>query len=134
MKKMRWGWILLGGVLGEITTIVLITVMRLLSGQSMRDVNAQFSVTSQIIFMVGVFTSLFVFAWWVARKALTRPILHGVLVGVAAVLTYELMTIRLHVPVNWQYVVIDGLKLVGGAVGGWLAATRRHAQDTVVMA
>ena len=56
-----------------------------------------------------------------------RPVVHGLLVGVVAVLTYELMTIRLQVPVTWSYVVIHALKLVGGSAGGWVAAQRSHA-------
>lgn len=124
MKNMRWGWVVLGGVLGEITTIVLITLLRLVSGQSLRGA---FLAT----FIVGVFASLFLFAWWVARKAPARPVVHGLLVGVVAVLTYELMTIRVQVPVTWSYVVIHALKLVGGSAGGWVAAQRSHAQGAL---
>ena len=119
--------------MGEFATIVLITVMRLLSGQSVSGAGAQFSVASLIIFMIGVFTSLLIFAWWVARKARTRPILHGLLVGIVAVLTYELMTIRLDVPVTWAYIAIHALKLVGGAVGGWVAEQRRYGSDAFAM-
>ena len=95
MKNVRWGWVLLEGVLGEFSTIVLITVLRLMHGEGMR---APLSAFGQTAFPVGVFASLLLCGWWVARKALAWPIVHGLLVGTVAVLTYELLTIRLQVP------------------------------------
>ena len=130
MKKVRWSWVLLGGILGEISTIVLIMVLRLMQGQGWQ---AQLSGFSLAAFFVGVFASLLLFGWWVARKAPAWPIVHGLLVGIVAIVTYELMTIRLSVPRTWQYFVIHALKIVGAAVGGWLTATRRHLRDTVAV-
>lgn len=124
MKELRWGWVVLGGFLGELATLALIMVLRLMHGYSVRAYDAQLSTVGRTTFPVGVFASLLVFSWWVARKAPARPIAHGLLVGVVAVLVYELLTIGIPVPVTWSYVGVHALKLLGGVAGGWIAARR----------
>ena len=121
MKRMRWWWILLGGALAQLASIALIMLLRLAAGQP-RDV--QLSGVPRSAFLVGAFALLLFFAWWVARKATNRPILHGLLVGVVAILTYELLTIGLPIPVTWSYLFVHALQLLGGLTGGYMAARR----------
>jgi hypothetical protein len=127
MKDVRWGWVVLGGFLGEIATLALIMGLRLMHGYSVRAYDAQLSILGRATFLVGVFAILLLFGWWVARKAPALPIAHGLLVGIVAVLVYELLTIRIPVPVTWSYVAVHALKLLGGVAGGWIVARRRHA-------
>jgi hypothetical protein len=66
----------------------------------------------------------FGFGAWVASKASGKYVLHGVLVGVVAAILY--------LPAFMQdqpliYMIANGLKLVGGAAGGLLIASRRRA-------
>ena len=133
MKGVRWGWVVLGGFLGEVATIVLIMVLRLLHGFSVRAYDAQLSALGRTTFLVGVFAFLLLVGWWVAGKAPARPIAHGLLAGIVAVLTYELLTIRVPVPVTWSYLAVHALKLLGGVTGGWVAAKRRHGLHSVAM-
>jgi hypothetical protein len=121
---MRWWWILLGAFLAESVTVVLIMLLRLAYGQAAFVSSAQLPAFGRYAFLAGVFGSLLFFAFWVARKAITRPIVHGLLVGVAAVLIYELLTFGLPIPTTWYYFFVHGLKLLGGAAGGYLGARR----------
>ena len=123
MKSMRWGWILLGGFLAVFATVALIMLLRLAYGQAGAS-SAQLPALGRYAFLAGVFASLFVSAWWVARKANSRPIVHGLLVGVAAVLIYELLTLGLPIPKTWYHFFVHGLELLAAVAGGYLAARR----------
>jgi hypothetical protein len=121
MKKIRWGWVVLAGFLGEAATIALIMLLRVMHGHSVRAYDAQLSVAGRITFLVGVFALLLQSARWVARQAGARPLVHGLLVGMVAVLTYELVTIGIPVPLTFSNFAVHALKLLGGAAGGWAA-------------
>lgn len=133
MKDLRWGGVVLGGFLGEVATLALIMVLRVMHGYSVRAFDAQLSIVGRATFLVGVFAVLLLFGWGVARKARAQPVAHGLLVGIVAVLVYELLTIRIPVPVTWSYVAVHALKLLGGAAGGWIAARRLRALNRPTM-
>jgi hypothetical protein len=63
----------------------------------------------------------FVFAWWAARKAGSRFIAHGVLVGVAAVLLSAGFIAAADPADRLMYVVSYVLRIVGGYAGGRVA-------------
>jgi hypothetical protein len=130
MKNVRWVLVVLGGFLGEVATLALIMALRLMHGYSVRAYDAPLSTVGRATFLVGVFAVLLLFGWWVARKAPVKPVAHGLLVGIVAVLVYELLTIRIPVPVTWSYVTVHALKLLGGLAGGWIAARRRQVLST----
>jgi len=121
---MRWWWILLGGFLAELVTVVLLMLLRLAYGVPASTSSAQLPALGRYAFLAGVVASLLFFASWVARKATTRPIVHGLLVGIAAVLIYELLTLGLPIPMTWYYFLVHGLKLLGAVAGGYLVARR----------
>jgi hypothetical protein len=112
MKNIRWGWVLLGGVLTEIAVIVIITPFGLLLGQEKLDFVAP----------PASFVGALVVAFWIARKAPQRELLHGTLVGVVAMLLYAWVVVAQGFA--FAYVASSVLKVVGGAVGGFLAARR----------
>jgi putative membrane protein (TIGR04086 family) len=62
----------------------------------------------------------FVFGFWVARRAGSRFVLHGTLVGVVAALIYIGLTVGQTLPI--AYVVSHFLKVLGGMTGGFAAA------------
>jgi hypothetical protein len=72
---------------------------------------------------VGSLVLCFLFAIWVGRGVESRFVLHGVLVGVVAMLIYLALT-RLQ-PEPFAYVIAHALKLLGGAGGGLVAGRRR---------
>lgn len=62
---------------------------------------------------------------WVS--ILVAGVLHGALVGAAAVLIYEILAFGQPVPRTWPYFLAHALKIGGGAAGGWIAARRARA-------
>jgi putative membrane protein (TIGR04086 family) len=115
MKNFRWGWILLGGFLAELAIFVIAIPLSLLLGQE----SLLYSAPS------ASFAAAFAFGLWVARKAGQRQVLHGALVGVAAMLIYIGMS--LGQPEPFAYVVAHVLKVLGGAAGGFIALKRAGA-------
>jgi hypothetical protein len=74
----------------------------------------------------------FAFTVWLARAISSKLILHGVLIGVVGTLMYVGLTRAK--PEPWQYVVVNALKIVGGAVGGMVLARRQAAAQRVEVA
>ena len=121
---MLWGRIALGGFLVELVLMALTVPIFMWGGEA-------------AVLFVGVFGSLvasFLFGMWVARRAASRHVLHGVLVGVVAMLIYGvifLVASRFAPPEQQTeaqpllyYVVGHGFKLLGGGLGGFVAARR----------
>ncbi len=115
MKSIRWGWILLGGFLAELAIFLIVIPLSLVAGQKSLLYSAP----------AASFVATFAFALWVARKAPQRHVLHGVLVGVAAMLIY--IGVSLGQPEPIAYVVAHVLKVLGGAAGGFIALKRATA-------
>src|SRR5690242_6935992 len=109
MRNVRWGWILLGGFLAELAIFVVVIPLSLLFGPESLLYSAP----------PASFLAVFVFAIWVARKAPSRPVLHGALVGVVSMLIY--LGISLGRPEPLAYVIAHGLKVLGGVAGGLVA-------------
>jgi putative membrane protein (TIGR04086 family) len=115
MKNFRWGWILLGGFLAELAIFVIAIPLSLLLGQESLLYSAP----------CASFAATLGFGLWVARKAPQRRVLHGALVGVAAVLIYIGMSLGQPEPI--AYIVAHVLKVLGGAAGGFIALKRATA-------
>ena len=107
MKKIRWGWILLGGFLAELAIFVIVIPLSLVAGQGSLLYSAP----------PASFAAAFVFGVWVANKASDRRVVHGALVGVAAILIY--LAVSLGRPEPMAYVIAHLLKVLGGAAGDW---------------
>ena len=63
-----------------------------------------------------------IFAVWVGRRVESHFLLHGVLVGAVAALVY--LIVAWGQPEPLLYRIAHGLKLVGGLLGGMVAARR----------
>ena len=114
MKKIRWGWILLGGFLAELAIFVIVIPLSLVAGQGSLLYSAP----------PASFAAAFVFGVWVANKASDRRVVHGALVGVAAILIY--LAVSLGRPEPMAYVIAHVLKVLGGAAGGLVAMARER--------
>ena len=112
----HWLRILLGGFLAEVFVIALVIPVSLLFGKQ--------TIPSTALF--GSFLGCFLFALWVARRVDSRFILHGILVGLVAALIYVGLTRGRPEPV--AYLVAHGLKIIGGAAGGFVAARQQKPQ------
>ena len=113
--RIRWLYVLGGGFLAELL---------------MAAVALPFNIspaTRPVLLYIVVplcLAATFAFGAWVASKATGKYVLHGVLVGAVAAILY--------LPAFMQdqpliYVIANGLKLVGGAAGGLLIASRRRS-------
>ena len=117
MASLRWGRIVLGGILAECLLIVAVIPMR--AGGS-----SEAAITG--VAVAGSFLAFVPVAWRLGRP-LSRPILHGVLMGAVAAAFYTLLSLIARVfvpdapPTPFIYYVAHALKLAGGAAGGWLA-------------
>ena len=118
MKNIRWGWILLGGFLAELLVFVLVIPLSLVAGQNSMTYTAP----------PGSFIAAMLFGMWVAKKAQHRQVLHGLLVGVVAMLLY--IGISSGRPEPLAYIIAHVLKVLGGTAGGWIAL-KRTATKTV---
>jgi hypothetical protein len=111
--KMHWVRILVGGFLAEAGLILLVIPVAIKWGQR------------PLLYLApaGSLVLCFLFGFWVGHGVKSRFVVHGLLVGAVAMVIYLALT-RLE-PEPWAYVVAHGLKLVGGASGGWLAGRNR---------
>jgi hypothetical protein len=66
MKNIRWGWILLGGFLAELTIFVIVIPLSLVAGQKSLLYSAP----------PVSFAAAFVFGVWAARKASERRVVY----------------------------------------------------------
>lgn len=112
MKHIRWGRILLGGFLAELAVFVMVIPLSLVAGQGSLVYSAP----------PASFVATLLFGLWVGTKALQRPLLHGTLVGVVAMLIYVGMSLGRPEPI--AYIIAHVLKVLGGAAGGFIAFKR----------
>jgi putative membrane protein (TIGR04086 family) len=109
----HWLRILLAGFLAEVAVIALVLPLALLFGKNTLTYTAP----------AASLLACFVVAIWVGRRIDSRFVLHGLLVGVVATLIY--VTLTRGAPEPAAYLIAHALKLLGGALGG-LVAARNH--------
>jgi hypothetical protein len=122
--KIHWGRIVIAGFVAE---FLLLAVYRVVS-------QTFASFVGGTIILGGGFVFMFVGALWVGRKIESRFILHGLLVGVFAVVFYIIATLptvlRGQYASNYWVDAIFGHtpKLLGGIVGGFIAGRKAKAR------
>lgn len=122
MSGIRWGRILLGGFLVEVVLIVLTAPVFMFMGMQ-----AIMVIVSPALFLVDL-----LFAYWVAKKAHSHFLLHGLLVGVVATAIYTALVLAQFgsiTPVIEMYgtimfVIANGARFLGAGLGGVLAKAR----------
>jgi hypothetical protein len=112
--RMHWVRILVGGFLAEALLIVLVIPIAVKWGQH----------PLLYVAPVGSLLTCFGFGLWVGRGVQSRFVVHGLLVGVVAAVIYVALTLARPEPM--AYVIAHGLKLLGGAAGGWFAGRQRE--------
>jgi putative membrane protein (TIGR04086 family) len=113
----HWLRVLLGGFLAEVLVIALVSPVALLFGKNTLTFTAP----------AASLLSCFVFAVWVGRRIDSRFVLHGILVGVVATLIYVALTRGGPEPL--AYLLAHGLKILGGATGGFVAARQQRPAE-----
>ena len=114
----RWMRVLIGGFLAEASVFVVVIPIFVKFGQH----------PLLYVAPVASLVMCFLFAMWVGRRLESRFILHGMLVGVVATLLYVGLTLAR--PEPFAYLVAHGLKILGGAGGGFVAGRKRQATGT----
>jgi hypothetical protein len=112
ITDLRWGRILVGGVCAELAVFAIVFPVLHFFGQ--RAFLASILVASAAM--------PFLFALWVCRRVKSNFVLHGLLVGVVAVLLYLIPAWGQPEPL--LYKIAHGLKLGGGLLGGLIASLR----------
>jgi hypothetical protein len=124
--KLRWGRIVIGGFLTEAVIIAgffaLLFATRLAGAPEVALPETPVDFANAIISSCGVTRR---FAVWVCRPVESHHVLHGVLVGVVAILIFVLLTQA--EPEPPLYILAHALKIVGGATGGYVAKLKRIA-------
>lgn len=111
--RIHWIRALIGGFLAEVSLFAIVIPVFKIFGQ-----HALLYVVSP-----AALVTCFLFALWVGRGLTSRFILHGALVGVVATLLYVALTLAR--PEPFAYLAAHGLKILGGAVGGFVTGRRR---------
>ncbi|HEU4620495.1 MAG TPA: TIGR04086 family membrane protein [Gammaproteobacteria bacterium] len=115
--KVRWGAALIGAFLSEAIMIALVIPLQRYG---------QDAIT--IMALIGSFLLPMLFGIWVGRRAQTHYVLNGFLVGAFAVVIYLATTEAARrfgppqPPQPFAYTIAHGLKLLGGALGGFIAS------------
>ena len=123
----RWGRVLLGGFLVEVTLFAITLPVFLLAGMP------------GILVMVvpALFIVDFLFGYWVARRVQAQFALHGLLVGVVATLFYLGLNLAMSgslTPIlemygSFLFFLANGSRLLGATLGGVLAQkTASHSR------
>lgn len=114
MAKLRWGWIVLAAVAAEVLVIL-----------ALLAVSAIFKIPGDVagyyVAAPGAGLATFLMALWVARKAESRFILHGLLVGLVGVALTGGFIFTAKPGDRLMYGISFVLRIVGGYLGGLTA-------------
>jgi hypothetical protein len=114
MKRIQWVRILVGGFLSEVAVFAVFIPCTVFLGQ----LPGMYSAVGASLVMP------FLFGIWTTRKVKFYLPLHGMLVGAVGALIYVVLTGGQPEPT--MYIVAHGLKLLGGAAGGYVVQRRRQ--------
>src|SRR5262249_25336413 len=112
MRDIRWGRIIGGGFLVELALFAIAIPVFALGAQGSLNY-----IVPPAAFIASIFGGV-----WVARKPPGRPVLHGTLAGVVATLIY--LGLSFGQPESAAYIAAHGLKILGGAAGGFVSSKR----------
>ena len=134
--RIQWLRVLLGGLLIEIVLAVVLLGGFAAAGV---DISKGVSTASAVIIGVGCFAVTFLVMLWLGRRIQNRVVLHGFLMGLAATVLYlglvagsGQMSAALASYGPATFVIINALRLVGGALGG-VACERRKAVQPAML-
>lgn len=127
MLPMTWRRAGVGGLFAELLVFALVVPVYVVFGQEAETTYAVAPAS-----FVGPFV---IAAWWLPKRATGRLVLQGTMVGVVAFLAFMgLVAVTSIVsgtsePQPLIYWISHGLKIVGGGLGGWVAARRVTSRD-----
>jgi hypothetical protein len=133
VRRIRWKWIIVGGLLAEITVMAIFFLLLLAAmAAGVPEIAQPMTTLDYVDAMVMSFVSMLVFTVWVGKRIDSAFVLHGVLIGAFGILLFSVMWVSTTGSLAQPalYVVAHGLKIVGGIIGGFIAE-RRHRRAAV---
>ena len=127
--QIRWGLVVAAAVLAEFSVIAIFFVLLFgAMAAGVPEMARPLSTLDYVDALVSSFVMVFVFTLWLGRRIESGFVLHGILVGVVAMLLFVALNFGLNgtleePPMYW---VAHGLKVLGGLTGGLVADRRRH--------
>jgi hypothetical protein len=115
--RIHWIRVLVGGFLAELGVFAVVLPVLKVSGQH----------ALLYVAPVASLAMCFLLAFVVGRWLESRFVLHGFLIGVVATLIYVALTRAQPEPL--ACILAHGLKMVGGAIGGFVASCRRPTTE-----
>jgi drug/metabolite transporter (DMT)-like permease len=112
LGRLRWGWIIVGGVVAGLALMLFVPIQFLPGGEAA----LLYLVAPLCVIVTGLV------GYWIARKTDDLRLLHGGLVGAVALLIYTALTWTEELPAI--YWVANYLKIAGGLIGAWVADRR----------
>src|SRR5215813_6166759 len=114
MSEIRWLRILVGGFLSELALVAVFIPATILLGEQ----------PGRYVAVIGSFIMPLFFGVWTTQPVKSGHVLQGMLVGAIGILIYVALT-RAQ-PEPFLYIFAHGLKLLGGAAGGYLARSQKE--------
>ena len=130
---MNWKRALLGGLLAEVLVVVLIAPVVLVAGLDSLDDPANLPASVGYSIVLASFVAPVLMTQWVARRAASRLLLHGFLVGFTAFVVYMIPMTLSGESQPAIYWAAHAMKILGGLTGGFVAARRRTGRVTAVV-
>jgi hypothetical protein len=125
---MRWGRIVVAGLIGELIPIILLVAVVAVFGPRELGAAQAFAEKTGHWFgpLAGVLVS-FLAALWVARRLEHGQVAHGIAVGVLIALIDDIILVAMKAPFEWVFVASNLGKIIAGAAGGFVAKSRASA-------
>lgn len=124
----RWGRVIAAGLLTEIGVVLIIIAAVAAYRAAASPTDAEYQAfagrAGYYVGIVGGALLAFVFSSWVSRSLRSDFIVNGLLVGCAGALLHVVLFVASGAQFQAAYLIADGLKLLGGALGGYLARAR----------
>jgi hypothetical protein len=135
--RLSWGRIVLAVVAAEALPILALVAVVMVYGMA-RDVNSptpeEFApIAGKWVGPIGGFLATLVLSRWGARRAASRPLAHGLAIGVGTALLDLVLGIALGggAAIGPLFLVSNGGRVTAGLLGGWLVARRGNSAGTV---
>ena len=130
---MNWIRAIVGGILAEVLLIVVLmpVVLIFFSMETLQNPD-NLPLVIAFIIVAGSFAMPALMTQWVAKRAPSRLVLHGLLVGFTAFVVYAtpMFLAGEHQPPLYWFA--HAMKILGGLTGGFVAARRHAARGSAV--
>ena len=125
---MRWLRIVLGSLVAEVLPIAgLIAVVAALGPHQAEGDRIFAEQVGRWFGPVAGFVATFGVGYWVARRAPSRPLLHGLAVGAGSAIVDVAILVATSPPFDWVFVASNLGRVLAGWLAGTLAATTNRA-------